>query len=63
MTLSVIIPVYNVADYIDKCIDSVLCQDVPEMEVILIDDGSTDDCPAICDRWATPALTLLMGSM
>lgn len=52
MTLSVIIPVYNVADYIDKCIDSVLCQDIPEMEVILVDDGSTDDCPAICDRWA-----------
>lgn len=53
MLLSVIIPVYKVADTIGKCIESVLSQGISDMEVILVDDGSPDDCPAICDGWAT----------
>lgn len=52
MTLSVIIPVYNVAPYLDTCISSVLSQDVSDMEVILVDDGSTDASSSICDRYA-----------
>lgn len=50
--LSVIIPVYNVEDTIDRCVDSVLGQSVPDMEVILVDDGSPDGSAALCDRWA-----------
>ena len=40
--LSVIVPVYNVEKYLGKCVDSVLAQDIADMEVILIDDGSHD---------------------
>jgi len=50
--LSVIIPVYRVEDSLDRCIESVLSQHVDDMEVILVDDGSPDQCPAMCDRWA-----------
>lgn len=50
--ISVIIPVYNVAGYLPQCVDSVLGQDHRDLEVILIDDGSTDDSGAICDRYA-----------
>jgi len=50
--ISVIIPVYNVAAYLPQCLDSVLSQDHQDLEVILIDDGSTDDSGAICDRYA-----------
>ena len=53
MIFSVVIPVYNVKDYLPKCIDSVLAQDFEDYEVILIDDGSTDgESGAICDRYA-----------
>jgi glycosyltransferase involved in cell wall biosynthesis len=53
MTFSLIIPVYNVADYLPKCLDSVLCQEAEGWEVILVDDGSTDGASGgICDRYA-----------
>lgn len=52
MRLSVIIPVYKVEDSVVKCVESVLKQGVPGMEVILVDDGSPDNCPAICDALA-----------
>ena len=52
MKLSVVIPVYKVEQTLDCCIESVLSQNVPDMEVILIDDGSPDKCPELCDRWA-----------
>ncbi len=50
--LSVIIPVYNVEKYLPSCLDSVLSQSYAEMEVILVDDGSSDSSGAICDLYA-----------
>ena len=50
--LSVVIPVYNVAEYIDNCMESVLKQDMTGVEIILVDDGATDNCPQICDEYA-----------
>ena len=50
--LSVIVPVYNVAAYLPACIDSILSQTVRDLELILIDDGSPDDCGQICDEYA-----------
>ena len=51
MKLSIIIPVYNVASSIDRCVESVASQDYPDMEIILIDDGSTDNSDESCDKW------------
>ena len=48
--LSIIVPVYNAEDYLDRCIVSILEQDFASFEVILVDDGSTDSSPMICDR-------------
>ncbi|MDI9241552.1 glycosyltransferase family 2 protein [Fusibacillus kribbianus] len=50
--ISVIVPVYNVAAYLPSCIDSILFQDYSSLEVILIDDGSTDESGEICDEYA-----------
>lgn len=52
MKLSIIIPVYRVEDTLDRCVKSVLNQDLDDFEVILVDDGSPDDCPKMCDEWA-----------
>ena len=51
-TVSIIIPVYNVAAYLPQCLESVLSQTYPALEVILVDDGSKDDSGSICDRCA-----------
>lgn len=50
--VSVIIPVYKVEQYLDKCIKSVVEQSYKNLEIIIVDDGSTDNCPLICDNWA-----------
>ena len=52
MEISVIIPVYNAERYLRRCLDSVLAQEFKEMEVICIDDGSTDNCPQILEEYA-----------
>lgn len=49
--ISVIIPVYRVEKYLNQCVDSVLCQTYKNIEVILVDDGSPDSCPQICDEY------------
>lgn len=50
--LTVMIPVYNMQGYLERCIDSVLPELAEDMQVVLVDDGSKDDSPAICDRYA-----------
>ena len=51
-TVSVIIPIYNVEKYLKKCVDSVINQTYKDLEIWLVDDGSPDNCPAICDEYA-----------
>lgn len=50
--ISIIIPVYRVEEYLTKCIDSVIKQKYTNIEIILVDDGSPDNCPKICDEYA-----------
>ena len=52
MLFSIIVPIYNIEKYIRKCIDSVLSQSFDDYELILVDDGSPDNCPIICDEYA-----------
>lgn len=49
--LSIIIPVYNSEDYLSSCLDSIICQSFTDFEILLIDDGSTDQSPIICDEY------------
>lgn len=50
--ISVIIPVYNVEKYLDRCLESVVNQTYKNLEIILVDDGSPDNSPRMCDEWA-----------
>ena len=50
--ISVIVPVYKVEDYLDRCVESIVNQTYWNLEIILVDDGSPDNCPAMCDDWA-----------
>lgn len=50
--ISVIVPIYKVEAYLDKCISSIVNQTHTNLEIILVDDGSPDNCPTICDAWA-----------
>ena len=58
MKLSIVIPVYCVEQTLDRCVESVLCQGIDDMEVILVDDGSPDQCPRMCDSWAVKDLRI-----
>ena len=51
--ISVIIPVYNVEPYIKRCLDSIITQTYKNLEIILVDDGSTDKSGEICDEYAS----------
>ena len=50
--ITVIVPVYNVEKYLTRCVDSIINQTYKNLEIILVDDGSTDSSPAICDNYA-----------
>ena len=50
--VSVVVPVYKVERYLDKCIGSIVKQTYTNLEIILVDDGSPDNCPRMCDEWA-----------
>ncbi len=50
--VSVIVPVYKAEPYLDQCVQSIIDQTYENLEIILVDDGSTDNCPAMCDAWA-----------
>lgn len=50
--ISVIVPVYNVERYLNQCVDSIINQTYTNLEIILVDDGSPDNCPKICDKYA-----------
>lgn len=50
--ISIIVPVYNVEQYLDRCVESIVNQTYQNLEIILVDDGSPDACPALCDAWA-----------
>ena len=49
--ISIIIPIYNVEDYLSACIESIMKQTYNNLEIILVYDGSTDSSPEICDRY------------
>lgn len=53
--LSIIVPIYNVEQYLRKCVDSLLAQDISDYEIILVEDGSTDNSGAICDEYISPS--------
>ena len=50
--ISVIVPVYKAEKYLDKCVESIVNQTYKNLEIILVDDGSPDNCPEMCDEWA-----------
>ena len=50
--ISIIVPIYKVEPYLNKCVQSIVDQTYRDLEIILVDDGSPDNCPAICDAWA-----------
>ena len=50
--ISIVVPIYNVEDYVKSCIESIIGQTYRNLEIILVDDGSTDCCPEICDDYA-----------
>ena len=50
--VSIIVPIYNVEKYLEKSINSIISQSYKNIEVILVDDGSSDKCPQICDDYA-----------
>ena len=50
--ISVIVPVYNVENYLDQCMESIVGQTYPHLEILMVDDGSTDNSGTLCDQWA-----------
>lgn len=51
--LSLVMPVYNVAPFLERCLQSLVAQDLTDIEIVIVDDGSTDECPAILARFAS----------
>lgn len=55
-TVSVVVPIYNTSKYLRRCLDSIVGQTYKDIEVMLVDDGSTDESPNICDEYAQKIL-------
>lgn len=51
--ISIVVPIYKVEQYLDECVESLIRQTYKNIEIILVDDGSPDRCPQMCDEWAT----------
>lgn len=51
LLVTVVVPVYNVEKYLNRCVESIVNQTYKNLEIILVDDGSTDNCPSMCDEW------------
>lgn len=49
--ISIVVPIYNVKEYLDACIKSIINQTYKNIEIILVDDGSTDGCADLCDEY------------
>ena len=52
LLISVIVPIYKVEEYLDRCVESLINQTYKNLEIILVDDGSPDNCPQMCEAWA-----------
>ena len=50
--ISIIVPIYHVEQYLNRCVESIVNQTYSNLEIILVDDGSPDNCPKMCDDWA-----------
>lgn len=50
--ISIVVPIYNVEQYLNQCVLSIIRQTYDNLEIILVDDGSSDKCPQLCDQWA-----------
>ena len=50
--ITVVVSIYNMEKYLDRCIQSILKQTYEDFELLLVDDGSPDQCPEMCDEWA-----------
>ena len=50
--ISVVVPIYNVEKYLSRCVDSICAQTYTNLEIILVDDGSPDNCGKMCDEYA-----------
>ena len=50
--VSIVIPVYNMQKYLDKCMQGIFSQTLEDIEIVLVDDGSSDDSPRLCDEYA-----------
>lgn len=58
--VSIVVPVYNVEKYLDRCMNSLLNQTLQEIEIILVEDGSPDNCPQICDNYAEKDVRIIV---
>lgn len=59
--VSIIVPVYNVSKYLDDCINSLVNQTLKDIEIVLVDDGSTDSSKEICDKWERKDLRIILN--
>ena len=59
INISVIVPVYKVEKYLNRCVNSLVNQTLKNIEIILVNDGSPDNCPLICNEWQKKKMPIL----